>query len=396
MYRAAKSPLASSLSPLFSLSLFARMNIFGSFFISLLAFIIVLGILIFVHEFGHFITAKAFGIRVLKFSLGFGNKLAGWRWGETEYLLSAFPLGGYVKMYGEEAGGEEIPEKDRAYSFSHRPAWQRFLVVFAGPFFNLAFAVLLFFGLFVLVGIPAGEPVENGLIGAVMPDTPAERAGIRAGDTIVAINGQPITSWKQIGEQAQNSEGKTLVLDVRRGEEQLQFRVTPELQPERDLLGEEVGPKRYMLGITIGWKESYEKASVGQCAVAALQYTWRLTYLNAKVLVKMAQGRVSASNMGGPIRIAEFAGERMRAGLKKFLDFMGILSVGLGVLNLLPVPVLDGGHLAFLSFEMLRGKPASERVMDIGQKIGIALLVALMLFVFYNDIAHLIKRWIAS
>lgn len=160
------------------------------------------------------------------------------------------------------------------------------------------------------------------------------------------------------------------------------------------MLGEDLGPKRYMLGLMHGWNESYVKRPLGFCAVSALSYTWNLTSLNLLILGKMLQGKVPANELGGPIRIAEFAGERMQAGIRKFVDFVALVSIGLGVLNLLPVPVLDGGHLAFLSFEMLRGKPASERVMEIGQKIGMTLLVALMVFVFYNDIARLVQRWL--
>ncbi len=369
------------------------MSIFGSFFTALIAFVIVLGILIFVHEFGHFIVAKAFGVRVLKFSLGFGRPILSRKWGETEYMLSAVPLGGYVKMLGED-NDAEIASEERSRSFSHKAAWQRFLVVFAGPFFNLFFAVLLYFGLFALVGVPQVEPAEGGLVGQVLAGSPAERAGIRAGDLILAIDGQKITTWEQITGQVQKAGGRALHLDIRRGEKKLALQVIPELLPERNMLGEDLGPKRYMLGLMHGWNESYVKRPLGFCAVSALSYTWNLTSLNLLILGKMLQGKVPANELGGPIRIAEFAGERMQAGIKKFVDFVALVSIGLGVLNLLPVPVLDGGHLAFLSFEMLRGKPASERVMEIGQKIGMTLLVALMVFVFYNDIARLVQRWL--
>ena len=317
---------------------------------------------------------------------GKGNNIA-------VYMLSAVPLGGYVKMLGED-NDAEIDSEERSRSFSHKAAWQRFLVVFAGPFFNLFFAVLLYFGLFALVGVPQVEPAEGGLVGQVLAGSPAERAGIRAGDLILAIDGQKITTWEQITGQVQKAGGRALHLDIRRGEKKVALQVIPELLPERNMLGEDLGPKRYMLGLMHGWNESYVKRPLGFCAVSALSYTWNLTSLNLLILGKMLQGKVPANELGGPIRIAEFAGERMQAGIRKFVDFVALVSIGLGVLNLLPVPVLDGGHLAFLSFEMLRGKPASERVMEIGQKIGMTLLVALMVFVFYNDIARLVQRWL--
>ncbi|MGI6637957.1 MAG: RIP metalloprotease RseP [Desulfobulbus sp.] len=360
---------------------------------TLLSFIVVLGVLIFVHELGHFLFAKAFGVRVEKFSLGFGNKVVGRQWGETEYLISAFPLGGYVKMYGEQPGEEVLPE-ERVRSFSHKPSWQRFLIVFAGPLFNLVFAVLLFFAMFFFAGgLP--EPVDSSTIGTVSADSVAEKAGLVQGDTIRAINGERTDSWLQVSSLIRDSQGKVITMEIQRGEQRLRIEAVPEMLPIRNIFGEEVGHK-YMIGIGPSNELRYAKASVGEYAQAALVQTWNLSYLTVVGIVKLVQRVVPASELGGPIRIAEIAGQQLEAGWMNFVYFMGLLSINLGILNLLPIPVLDGGHLVFLSLEMLRRKPLSERSMEMSQRIGIALLGTLMIFVFYNDIVRLVQRWIAS
>lgn len=359
---------------------------------TLLSFLLVLGVLIFVHELGHFLFAKAFGVRVLTFSLGFGTRVVGRQWGETEYLISAFPLGGYVKMYGEEPGAEVAPE-ERERSFAHKPGWQRFLIVFAGPLFNMLFAVLLFFAMYAAVGLP--EPVDSGVIGTVQADSVAQRAGLLPGDTILAIDGERIASWLQISGLIRDSGGKKITLEVQRGGERLQIEVRPEVLPVHNFFGEEV-ERRYMIGIEPRQELHYVSVSLGTSMQAALVQTWYLSELTVQAIVKLIQRIVPASELGGPIRIAEIAGQQMAAGWLDFLSFMGLLSINLGILNLLPIPVLDGGHLVFLSLEMLRRRPLSERSMEISQRIGIALLGTLMIFVFYNDIVRLVQRWMAS
>ena len=360
---------------------------------SVLSFIIVLGVLIFVHELGHFLLAKAFGVRVLKFSLGFGAKLVSRQWGETEYLISAFPLGGYVKMYGEHQGDEEVRMEERHRSFSHKAVWQRFGIVFGGPLFNLLFAVVLFFSMFLFAGIP--EPVDSTRIGEVTVGSAADQAGLKAGDLIRAINASPTTSWLHVSKQIKDSGGNEVTLVVDRQGKELTFVAKPILQKEKNLFGEEVG-ERYMLGIVRSDEIRYQASSIGESFEAALQQTWNLGYLTVMGIVKMIQRVIPASELGGPIRIAELAGQQMEAGWMNLLYFMGLLSVNLGILNLLPVPVLDGGHLVFLTLEAVRRKPLNDRVMAISQQVGIAILGTLMVFVFYNDILRLVKRWLMS
>ena len=359
---------------------------------SLISFILVLGVLIFVHELGHFLLAKAFGVKVLKFSLGFGSKVFGRQWGETEYLISAFPLGGYVKMYGEEQG-DEVEASEQQRSFSHKPIWQRFGIVFGGPLFNLFFAVALFFVLFVFVGMP--EPVDSTKIGEITSGSVAEQVGLKAGDVILTINGQSTSSWTQVSDFIKNSQGKMISLIIDRQEDKLTFTAKPTIQKVKNIFGEEVGD-RYMLGIVRSEEIRYTKATLLESGKAALMQTWNLGYLTVMGIVKMVQRVIPASELGGPIRIAEIAGQQLEAGWMNLLYFMGLLSVNLGILNLLPIPVLDGGHLVFLSLEAIRRKPLSDRTMEISQKIGIALLGTLMIFVFYNDIVRLVKRWLVS
>ncbi|ADW16997.1 site-2 protease [Desulfobulbus propionicus DSM 2032] len=359
---------------------------------SVLSFILVLGVLIFVHELGHFLLAKAFGVRVLKFSLGFGNKLVGKKWGETEYLISAFPLGGYVKMYGEQQEEEVLPE-DRHRSFSHKPVWQRFGIVFGGPLFNLLFAVGLFFLLFVVAGMP--EPVDSTKIGEVNPESAAAQAGLKAGDAVLSINGKPTTSWEHVSEAIRDSQGNEVTLVVLREGQELTIGAKPTIREVKNLFGETTG-ERYMLGIVRSEEIRYVDASIAESAKAAVVQTWNLGYLTVMGIVKMIQRVIPASELGGPIRIAELAGQQLEAGWMNLLYFMGLLSVNLGILNLLPIPVLDGGHLVFLSLEAVRRRPLSERTMEISQRVGIAILGTLMIFVFYNDILRLVKRWLMS
>ncbi len=359
---------------------------------SAISFIVVLGVLIFVHEFGHFLFAKLCGVRVLKFSLGFGNKVVGKKWGETEYLLSAFPLGGYVKMYGEQQG-EPVPESERKRSFSHKPVWQRFLIVFGGPLFNLLFAVFLFVFMFSLAGLP--EPVDTTTIGQIAAGSAAEKAGLQVGDRIVAINGQKTTSWMEVSEAIKNSGGKSVTLKIERKGRELTITATPTMEKVKNIFGEVVG-ERYLLGITRDDEIEYKKVGVVESVKAAFIQTWNLIYLTIMGIIKIIERVVPASELGGPIRIAEIAGQQLEAGWMNLLYFMGLLSVNLGILNLLPIPVLDGGHLVFLTIEAIRGKPLSEKVMEISQKVGIAFLATLMLFVFYNDIFRIVQRWTGS
>jgi len=355
---------------------------------TIISFAIVLGLLIFVHEFGHFIWAKLFGVKVLKFSLGFGPKLIGRQLGETEYLISAFPLGGYVKMFGENPGElaeEKLSPGELKRSFATRPVWQRFIIVAGGPVFNLIFAMFLFFLIVLVAGMP--QPVDTTTIGGVGQDTPAAEAGLNTGDTILAIDGTETTRWEDVSLLIKNSEGREVVLTLQRGRERLEIAVMPRLEVTRNIFGEETG-ERFMIGIARSEEVTYEKVGFLKALQAGISQTWSWVYLTIMGLVKIIQKVVPASELGGPILIAKIAGERMEAGWINFLYFMGVLSVNLGILNLLPIPILDGGHLVFFSVEAILRKPLNLRTMEILQQIGLVLLGTLMIFVFYNDLVR--------
>lgn len=355
---------------------------------TLISFAIVLGLLIFVHEFGHFIWAKFFGVKVLKFSLGFGPKLIGRQYGETEYLISAFPLGGYVKMFGENPGElaeEKLSPGELKRSFATRPVWQRFIIVAGGPVFNLIFAMFLFFLIVLVAGMP--QPVDTTTIGGVGQDTPAAEAGLQAGDTILAIDGKETVRWEDVSLLIKNSEGKEVVLTLQRGDEKLAVTVAPRMETTRNIFGEETG-ERFMIGIARSEEVTYEKVGIIEALQAGVSQTWSWMYLTIMGLVKIIQKVVPASELGGPILIAKIAGERMEAGWINFLYFMGVLSVNLGILNLLPIPILDGGHLVFFSVEAILRKPLNLRTMEILQQVGLVLLGTLMIFVFYNDLVR--------
>lgn len=355
---------------------------------TLFSFILVLGLLIFVHELGHFLFAKLFGVRVLKFSLGFGPKLVGKVFGDTEYVISAFPLGGFVKMFGENPDEQQITEEDRKGSFAHKPVWQRFMVVLAGPLFNILFSIVLFFMVFSFVGIPTS--VDTTRIGKVNENSPAAAAGMQAGDVIVRIDDTATVGWINVLDAVKNSAGEPIRVDVEREGEQLSLEIVPAIDAVKNVFGEEV-EKRYMIGIMKADELSYEKSTFFGAIQSAFRQTWMYVTLTVMGFVKIIQQVVPASEIGGPILIAQIAGEQMKAGWLNLIYFMSLLSVNLGILNLLPIPVLDGGHLVFLTIEGVRRKPMNERAQIIAQQVGIGLLATLMIFVFYNDILRLFR-----
>jgi len=353
---------------------------------TLFSFILVLGLLIFVHELGHFIFAKLFGVRVLKFSLGFGPRVAGKVIGDTEYVISAFPLGGFVKMFGENPDDQQIASEDRDVSFAHKPVWQRFMVVLAGPLFNLVFSVVLFFMVFTFVGIPTA--VDTTRIGKVNENSPAALAGMQTDDVILSIDNRETIGWLDVLEAVKSSEGKPISVVVLRGSERLTLEILPAIDTVKNVFGEEV-ETRFMIGIMKADELTYEKSNILGAFQSACLQTWMYISLTVMGFIKIVQQVVPASEIGGPILIAQIAGEQMKAGWLNLIYFMSLLSVNLGILNLLPIPVLDGGHLVFLTIEGVRRKPMNERAQIIAQQVGIGLLGSLMIFVFYNDIVRL-------
>ncbi|HEY3309328.1 MAG TPA: RIP metalloprotease RseP [Desulfuromonadaceae bacterium] len=366
--------------------------------------IIVLGILIFVHELGHFLVAKFFNVKVEKFSLGFGPKLFGKTFGETEYLVSAFPLGGYVKMFGEggviegeekkqvpesekdlpEALPVELTEEEKARSFAHKPPQVRIAIVMAGPLFNLVFAWIVFVLLFMI-----GIPTITTKVGDVMAGKPAARAGIIKGDVITAINGRSVKEWDEISDTITKSKGAPVTVNLRRGATELQLSLTPESQDAKSIFGEAI--KRPIIGVTSAGEVGTERHPPVQAFLKGSRYTWKMIDLTFMSLVKLAQRVVPLDNIGGPLMIVKMAGDTARAGGMSFLAFMALISINLGVLNLLPVPVLDGGHLFFYFWELIFRKPVSQKTREYAQQVGLFLLLSLMVLAFYNDIVRYYK-----
>lgn len=349
---------------------------------NILSFIIVLGVLIFFHEFGHFLVARFFGVGVEKFSLGFGPRLIGKKVGITDYRISAIPLGGYVKMVGEEPDAEIDPE-EIPLSFTHKHVAKRMLIVAAGPVFNILLAVIIFFGIF----LSSGTFVLKPSVGSVKQGAPAFSAGLEKGDLIIAINESAINSWNEMAEIINGSKGKTIRLVVRRGDSTRNFTIAPEQVTTKNIFGEDI--QRYIIGITASG-ESYSKdLNLFQAFSESLLQTYRVTELMVVIIAKLITGDISTDTLGGPIMIAQMAGDSAKAGIGSLISFIALISINLAIINLLPIPVLDGGHLLFFSIEAIKGSPVSIKVREIAQQIGLFLLILLMILVFYNDISRI-------
>lgn len=449
--------------------------------ITFLAFVGAIALLVLFHEYGHYWVARRCGVRVLRFSLGFGKIVYRKRFAgsETEWVISAIPLGGYVKMLDEREG--EVLPSELSSAFNRKPVLQRMAIIVAGPLANFIMAILLYWVLF-MHGLPGLKPI----LGEVPPGTPAASAQLQAGETLLSINGEAVPSWQEVrwelmtlalqqgrveiraqsadgrmlshtldlssvqandldgkfldklgiqlyqpvilpvmgklteagvaqraglreGDMILRADGSTLKvwrdlveavrahpglplqLDIRRGESVLNLSVVPEAV-------DEAGAKVGRIGAApqvdqAAWQAMLTTVSYPPVAAMAqsLRKTWETSSISLKMLGKMLLGEVSMKNLSGPITIADYAGQSAHMGLAAYLSFLALISVSLGVLNLLPVPLLDGGHLLYYVAELLKGSPVSERTWEIGQKIGIALLGTLMVFAIYNDINRLIS-----
>lgn len=355
--------------------------------------VVLFGVLIFFHELGHFILAKLVGVKVLKFSLGFGPKIIGKQIGETEYLISAIPLGGYVKPLGEEPG-EEISEEDKPRAFNNQPVWKRVAIVIAGPVFNLVLAFLIFsafLGMKIPVAIPNLDSITTTIEG-VMEDSPAMKAGLKSSDTIVSINGSDVHDWNEMADVFSKNPGTELKLKVKRNDSLIDAVVTPEPTKAQDEKGVEVVIGRIGISKKMDAK-IIESSSVFDVPFKGIEAVYRWCVLTLEIVVRLFTGSVSAKQIGGPILIVDAAAKAAAVGAFTYFNFIAIISINLAILNLLPVPVLDGGHIMFLSIEALRGKPLSEKIMMVANKVGMALLLMLITFVFYNDIVRIIIPW---
>lgn len=439
-------------------------------------FLVVLGVLVTFHEFGHFIVARWAGVKVLKFSLGFGPKLFSRQVGETEYLVSLIPLGGYVKMFGEELG-DTISVQEQQVSFVHKPLWKRTLIVAAGPGFNFLLSYLIFTA-WLATGVPLPVPTFEELsptIHAIRANSPAMEAGLQVGDTITRINGQDIATQNDVFAMIAESEGRPLTIEVMRGGRHLSFVVTPEVMEGQEdeepvyVIGIEEAPplvtsvipdmpamagglkehdrilaingtpihtwsdmtkivrahpnqplefqvdrKGAIITLTIT-PEPYQTTEDDQAVeigkigitgpgrsviqsdtpvtafVKGIQATWEWSELTIVGIYKMLTGEISSKHLGGPIMIASASGKAAEHGFSDVAFLVAILSINLGILNLLPIPILDGGHLFFFACEAILRRPLGERQREFAQQVGLVLLFGIMIFAFFNDIQRLLQ-----
>jgi regulator of sigma E protease len=448
-------------------------------FLYFVAFILLLGALIVIHEFGHFLVARLCGVKVLRFSVGFGPVL--WRrcFGKdkTEWTLCALPFGGYVKMLDEREEAVRVEEIDRA--FNRQSVGKRMAIVVAGPLFNFLLAILVYWAMFCtgseelrpiigapLSGTPAasaglkngdlavkvggvpvttwvdfrwqvlqqaanagsielelkdaqnitrltrldtgllakqgwqGDPAESlGLrpylppvppvVGKLVPDMPAQAAGLQEGDRFVAVDGKPVTFWFQVLDAVSSSAGQEMRFIVLRQGREVGMRMTPKAEQAGNLTIGRIGVQ-WAEAPDIAMPPLFERVSYGvfESAVKAVRQTWETSIFSLKMFGKMLTGEVSWRNLSGPLTIAEYAGKTAKLGLDPYFKFLALVSISLGILNLLPIPVLDGGHLMYYCLEVIKGGPVSERVMAWGQQLGLALLLTLMAFALFNDLSR--------
>jgi regulator of sigma E protease len=354
------------------------------------AFVVVLGVLVFVHELGHYLAARWRGVGVETFSIGFGQAITSWtdRSG-TVWKLAWLPLGGYVKLHGQERP-QDVAEDVRAkwipgQTFHDKTVLSRAIVVAAGPIANFALAMVLFAALFIAIG----EPVALPVVGAVLPDSAAARAGLMVNDRIVSIAGDSIGTFEDLQHSVTMHPGETLKMNIRRDGADQQLDVTTE---SRDSGGRKVG----LLGIRGGAVE-YRHVSVPAALLGGMTQTWTITKETFTGLAQMISGTRGTEELGGPLRIAQLSGQVAQLGLASLVSFIAVLSVNLGLINLFPVPVLDGGHLVFYLAEALRGRPLPQRAQEYGFRAGLAFLACLFVFATWNDLTHLgLFRWVVS
>jgi len=355
-------------------------------------FLFVLTIVVFFHELGHFLVARWAGVKVLTFSLGFGPELVGFndRHG-TRWKLSAIPLGGYVKFFGDEseastpASAETLAgmtDEERSGSFHHKKVGARAAIVAAGPIANFILAIVIFTCLFTFFG----KPSTTARVDKIEASSAAERAGFQVGDIVTAIDGKKIGSFSDMQRFVSVRAGETMTFTVKRGDSTLQLKGTPELREVKDPFGNT--QRLGILGITRATtpgEVTTEKVDPASALWLGIKETWFAIEQTLAYIGNIFTGRASADQIGGPIRIAQISGQVATLGLVPLLHLAAVLSISIGLLNLFPVPLLDGGHLLFYTAEVLRGRPLSEKSQEYGFRVGLVLVLMLMVFAFYND-----------
>ena len=361
----------------------------------LVPFVFVLSIVVFFHELGHFLVARLCGVRILAFSIGFGPEIAGFydRHG-TRWKIAVIPLGGYVKFFGDESAASTpdkaristMDEAERAESFIFQPVIKRAAIVAAGPIANFLLAIVIFSGIFMLFGMQTMSP----RVDEVQPDSPAAAAGFQPGDMVLSIGGEKIDSFSDMQRIVSDSAGDSLNIKVERNGKEVDLKATPELREEKDIFG-----NVHRIGL-LGIKRSpapgdvkFQPVSPPRAVLLGAQETWFVVDKTLNYIGKVIIGRESANQLGGPIRIAQMSGQVASVSWVALIHMAAVLSVSIGLLNLFPIPLLDGGHLLFYAIEAMRGRPLSERAQEVGFRIGFAIVLMLMIFATFNDIVHL-------
>ncbi len=352
--------------------------------LNIFSFIFVLGILIFIHELGHFLVAKRVGIRVDQFSLGFPPHIFKKNWGGTEYCIGVIPLGGYVKMAGEQPGDSTTGSPDE---FASKIIGQRAAVIFAGPFMNYVLAIVLLIAIAWLAGRPVTDQ-NRVLVGEVSPDFPAAKVGLQPDDQIIAVNGEPVSNFDSARVRINSFVEQPVQLTWVRGSDTVTRELVTEIGEVPNLEGgiDTVG----VIGFTQKIIGS-ERVSFGAAAQEGFVRAHQLVWLTVKFVKQLVTAEVSVKMVGGPLFIAQESGRQAQRGAANLFFFMALLSVNLAVLNVLPIPVLDGGHLLFLAVEKIRGGPLPMRARIIAQQVGIIAILTLVVFVTYNDILRIIR-----
>jgi len=344
--------------------------------LTIAAAVFVFGLLVLVHEFGHFITAKMTGMRVDEFAIGFGPKIISKRRGETVYSLRAIPLGGFNDIAGMEP--ENNPAGERG--FCAKPVLSRMIVILAGATMNFILPVVLFFTIYATLGIaqPATEPVIGGIIEGMS----AEKAGLKEGDEILSVNGQAVATWKEFTDKLRTiDEGQNILLEFKRGDEVSKVTVSPTYNKQE---------QRVLVGVQSSIV--YEKKSVLESFTLAIDHTKEITVMMIDSIIMLFQEPEQTENLAGPIGIVQMSGQVAERGFIPLLNFAALLSINLGIINLLPVPVLDGGHFVNLFIEAVRGKPLGSKAVAYTQRVGITLLIMLMLFATKNDLVRVFTK----
>ncbi|HRY06572.1 MAG TPA: RIP metalloprotease RseP [Hyphomicrobiaceae bacterium] len=363
----------------------------------LLSFLFVLSVVVFFHELGHFLVARWCGVKVKAFSIGFGREIFGFydRYG-TRWRVAWLPLGGYVKFMDDESAAstpsaealQQMSQEERAGAFHLKPVWQRAAVVAAGPIANFILAIVIFAAIFAVYGITTLEP----RVGTVVANSPAEAAGIQPDDLVLKIQGEPINDFGDLQRIVSTSPEQDLEFIVDRGGKLVTLTIRPKLTEHEDAITGKI--KTPIIGITsrTGAERMTRKVGLGEAVGLGVERTGVIISSTLSFIVDLARGRQSADQLGGPIRIADVSGQVAKFGIQPLLHFIGVISVSIGLLNLFPIPLLDGGHLMFYAIEAVRRKPLSERTQEIGFRIGLAIVLMLMVFATVNDLP-ILKKW---